>query len=88
MQRETHSSQNFWVSASAWSASTGSGALSCEGFQISTNGTRSPAMTLKVASCAKLRPVSVIGVASQRASGPATASTLLSSRRTHGVICP
>ncbi len=88
MQRDTHSSQYRWVTSAAWSGSHRSGALSWEGTQVSTNGTRSPAITVKVASCAKLRPVSVTGVSSQSESGPATASRQLSARRTHGVTWP
>jgi hypothetical protein len=40
---------------------------------VSTNGTDSPSATLKVAMCARSRPVNWTGVRSQTASGPAVA---------------
>ena len=81
-------SQYASVDSSSVSASTASGTPRCEGEYVSTNGTRSPARTVNSARVVKSRLSSSTGVLSATASGPATARSCPSTRRTHGTIRP
>ena len=53
-----------------------------------TKGMRWPAVTVKTASCMKLWPSSGTGPLSHTESGPATATTSLSTRWIHGTTLP
>ena len=88
-QGSVQSFQNVSVSSRATSGSIASGASSCEGNQVRTNGMRSPARTVKSETVVRFSPRVSTGVRTQRPSGPATASSAPSSiRRTHGTISP
>ena len=89
MLRSDHSCHHCVVLATAFSASTGSGGGSCEGYQVSTKGTRSPAATSNSATVLRSSPRVGTGVLSRSASGPATArSSPPSVRVTHGTTEP
>src|SRR5579875_4228056 len=86
--RPDHSRQNSTVSRSASSAFTFAGGLAWLGDQVSTNGTRSPALTVNSDSVVHSCPCSGAVLFSHTASGPATASNREPRCRTHGVIRP
>ena len=83
-----HSAHQASVSSRATYGSTGLGGRSQDGCQVSTNGTRSPSDTVNSEWVAKSRPSSGAGVASHAESGPATAATWPSIRRTQGTTRP
>ena len=58
------------------------------GYQVRTNGTRSPGSTSNSATVCMFSPTSSTGDASRSASGPAIASVPSRRRRTHGTIEP
>ena len=88
-ERDDHSSHHAVVSAVAAMPSTGSGSRSCERYQVSTNGTSSPASSSNSATVAKSRPRVGRPVIRCTASGPAIAVTSPSAaRRTQGTMWP
>src|SRR5215469_4868546 len=84
----TQFSHHTSVSRMANSASTGRGGSSCDGNHVRTNGTRSPADTVKSATVVMSLPSVCTGDHKVRPSGPATAVSRQSKRRTHGTIDP
>ena len=88
LPRCAQSVQNLRVSRNACSASTGFGGDSWLGFQVSTNGTRSPARTVKSETVLISLPLVGAGVRSRTRSGPAIASTMSSWWRTQGTTSP
>src|SRR5580704_14703501 len=84
VQLAAHADQKAWVARSAASASMQGSAGRWDCFQLSTNGTRSPALTSKVAWCARFLPTLRTGLWKQTESGPAMALMSLPLRITHG----
>ena len=61
---------------------------SCDGNQVSTNPRRSPSATVNSATVVMSSPCVSTGDQRQSASGPATATSASSTRRTHGTMRP
>ncbi len=83
-----HASHHRQVRSTAASASIGWRARRFDGCHDSTNGTRSPARTVKEARVVRSIPRVCTGVHSESASGPPMAHSMPSTRRTHGTIEP
>ena len=65
------------VASSSASGSRTRGGGSCDGYQVRTNGARSPGPTVNSATVVKSTPRVVVGVRSSSASGPATARSVV-----------
>src|SRR5205807_5299490 len=87
-QRFTHFFQYFSVSRNAWSAWIARGGLEYEANQVSTNGTRSPFLTVNSATVVKSLPRVFTGVRKMSPFGPAIASNPPCAVRTHGIVRP
>jgi len=88
VEARTHLRHHRTVDRSARSASTLSGAVTCDGCHASTNGTRSPGATTKSATVVIPAPRVATGVRRYTASGPAIAVSEPSARRTQGTVEP
>src|SRR5207245_11775336 len=87
-QRFAHFFQYLSVSRNAWSGVTFFGGLECDANQVSTNGTRSPFLTVNSATVVKSLPRVLIGVRKMSPFGPAIASTPPFSVPTHVMVLP
>jgi hypothetical protein len=64
------------------------GGRSFDGYQVKTNGMRSPSRTVNSPTVRMFSPRFSTGVLKQSASGPATAMRESSIRRTQGIVVP
>src|SRR2546430_10661531 len=87
-QRFAHFFQYLSVSRNAWSGVTFFGGAECEANQVSTNGTRSPFLTVNSATLGKSLPPVLIGGRKKSPFGPAIASHPPCPRRTPRMVRP